>query len=51
MMFETTPVKDLLIFRPKRHGDARGFFAETWSRDAFAAEGLSSFQRGMSRQC
>jgi dTDP-4-dehydrorhamnose 3,5-epimerase len=40
MMFETTPVKDLLIFRPKRHGDARGFFVETWSRGAFAAEGL-----------
>jgi dTDP-4-dehydrorhamnose 3,5-epimerase len=40
-MFETTPIKDLLIFRPKRHGDARGFFSETWSRDAFAAQGLA----------
>jgi dTDP-4-dehydrorhamnose 3,5-epimerase len=38
-MFETTPIKDLLIFRPKRHGDARRFFSETWSRDAFAAHG------------
>lgn len=38
-MFETTPIEDLLIFRPKRRGDARGFFSETWSRDAFAAHG------------
>ena len=38
-MFETTPIEDLLIFRPRRHGDARGFFSETWSRDAFAAHG------------
>ncbi len=39
-MFETTPIEDLLIFRPSRHGDTRGFFSETWSRDAFAAQGL-----------
>ena len=39
-MFETTPIEDLLIFRPRRHGDKRGFFSETWSRDAFAAHGL-----------
>ena len=32
MAVETTPLKDLLIFRPTRHGDARGFFSETWSR-------------------
>jgi dTDP-4-dehydrorhamnose 3,5-epimerase len=38
-MFETTPIEDLLIFRPKRRDDARGFFSETWSRDAFAARG------------
>ena len=25
-MFETTPIGDLLIFRPARHRDARGFF-------------------------
>ena len=39
-MFETTPIEDLLIFRPSRHGDTRGFFSETWSRDAFTARGL-----------
>ncbi|MEO0994872.1 MAG: dTDP-4-dehydrorhamnose 3,5-epimerase [Pseudomonadota bacterium] len=40
-MFETTPIPDLLIHRPTRHGDARGFFAETWNKAAFAAEGLT----------
>ncbi|NIP77286.1 MAG: dTDP-4-dehydrorhamnose 3,5-epimerase, partial [Xanthomonadales bacterium] len=32
MNVETTPLADLLIFRPARHGDERGFFSETWSR-------------------
>lgn len=39
-MFETTPIPDLLIVRPKRFGDHRGFFSEVWKREAFAAEGL-----------
>ncbi len=39
-MFRTTPIDDLLIICPRRHEDARGFFSETWSRDAFAAAGL-----------
>ncbi|MGF1502272.1 MAG: dTDP-4-dehydrorhamnose 3,5-epimerase [Paracoccaceae bacterium] len=39
-MFETTPIPDLLVVRPKRHGDHRGFFSEVWSRRAFEAEGL-----------
>jgi dTDP-4-dehydrorhamnose 3,5-epimerase len=39
-MFETTPIRDLLIFQPKRHEDARGFFEESWSREAFATAGL-----------
>jgi dTDP-4-dehydrorhamnose 3,5-epimerase len=30
----------VLILRPKRHGDARGFFSETWNRVAFADAGL-----------
>ena len=40
-MFETTPIADLLVVRPRRHGDARGFFSEVWSRRAFEAEGLA----------
>lgn len=40
-MFEKTPLPDLTIVRPKRHGDARGWFSETWSRRAFEDAGLS----------
>ncbi|SOB81052.1 dTDP-4-dehydrorhamnose 3,5-epimerase [Sphingomonas guangdongensis] len=32
------PVK---LVRPKRHGDARGWFTETYNRDTFAALGIS----------
>lgn len=39
-VFETTPLAGLTVVRPKRHGDARGFFSEVWSRAAFAAAGL-----------
>ncbi|MCR5878320.1 dTDP-4-dehydrorhamnose 3,5-epimerase [Phenylobacterium sp. J367] len=31
---------ELLLITPKRHGDARGWFAETWSTRAFEAAGL-----------
>jgi dTDP-4-dehydrorhamnose 3,5-epimerase len=31
---------DVLLITPKRHGDARGWFSETWSRRAFEAAGL-----------
>ncbi len=40
-MFETTPIPDLLVIRPKRHGDDRGFFSETWSRARFEEAGLA----------
>jgi len=40
-VFETTPIPDLLVVRPARHGDARGFFSETWSARAWAAQGLA----------
>ncbi len=39
-MFETTPLPDLLVVTPSRHGDGRGWFAETWSRAAWEAAGL-----------
>lgn len=31
---------EVLLITPKRHGDARGWFVETWSRRAFADAGL-----------
>ena len=34
-------IPEVLLITPKRHGDARGWFAETWSRRAFEAAGLN----------
>jgi len=31
---------EVLLITPKRHGDARGWFTETWSRRTFQAAGL-----------
>ncbi len=31
---------DVLLITPKRHGDARGWFSETWSRKSMLAAGL-----------
>ena len=39
-MFETTPIADLLILRPERQMDARGFFSETWSGKLWRERGL-----------
>ncbi|PWC35727.1 dTDP-4-dehydrorhamnose 3,5-epimerase [Azospirillum sp. TSO22-1] len=32
MIVERLDIPDVVIFKPKRHGDARGFFSETYSR-------------------
>lgn len=41
-MTSITPlsIPEVLLITPKRHGDARGWFAETWSRRAMAEAGL-----------
>jgi len=39
-VFETTPISGLLIVTPVRHGDARGFFSETWNAGAWRARGI-----------
>ena len=43
-MTTVTPLAlaEVLLITPKRHGDARGWFSETWSRKAFAAHGLEA---------
>jgi len=43
-MTTVTPlaIADVLLITPKRHGDARGWFAETWSRKALAAVGVDT---------
>ncbi|MGJ8597952.1 dTDP-4-dehydrorhamnose 3,5-epimerase [Sulfitobacter sp.] len=41
-MLDITPtdIPDLLVLTPKRHGDARGFFSESWNRMRMAEHGL-----------
>ncbi len=40
MQVETTPIPGLLLLTPRRFGDARGYFAETWNRKTLAAAGV-----------
>ena len=44
MNHERLRIPDIVLFTPKRNGDARGFFSETFRQDAFdAAAGPSIF--------
>lgn len=45
MGLEVTPLDIPAVLRivPQRFGDARGFFSETYNRDAFAAAGIDTF--------
>jgi dTDP-4-dehydrorhamnose 3,5-epimerase len=40
MKIEASALADVLMITPKRFGDARGFFSETYSKPAFADAGL-----------
>jgi len=40
MEIRRTSLADVLIITPRRFGDARGFFSESWNRRAFAQAGL-----------
>ena len=40
MLIEQTPLQGVLILTPARHGDARGFFSESWSRKVLAGHGI-----------
>ena len=40
MKVERCAIRDDLLIEPVRHGDARGFFSEVWSRRALAAQGF-----------
>ncbi|ACG79750.1 dTDP-4-dehydrorhamnose 3,5-epimerase [Phenylobacterium zucineum HLK1] len=35
-------LSDVLLITPKRHGDARGWFSETWSRRAMSEAGVEA---------
>lgn len=40
MEFTTTALPEVRLIRPVRHGDSRGYFAETWNRETLRAHGL-----------
>lgn len=40
MKIETTDLPGVLVLTPARHGDARGFFSESWNRARMAGAGL-----------
>ncbi len=42
MQIEPTILADVLIITPKRFGDDRGWFSETWNAATFAAQGIST---------
>ena len=39
-MFEKLAIPEVILVTPKRHGDARGFFSETFRADTFAEAGI-----------
>ena len=42
MKIEPTTIRDVYIITPDVHEDARGFFMETYRKDAFAAAGITA---------
>ena len=42
MKLENTPLSGLMLITPRRHGDHRGFFAETYSQQAYAEHGVNA---------
>lgn len=41
VQFERTSLPDVVILTPARHGDARGFFSESWNRARLTEHGLT----------
>jgi dTDP-4-dehydrorhamnose 3,5-epimerase len=42
MIFECTDIEGVVLVKPDRFPDERGYFARTWGEDVFAAHGLST---------
>ena len=40
MQIEATAIPDVVVITPKRHGDARGFFSESWNRKTLREAGV-----------
>ena len=41
MQIETTALDGVLVLTPRRFGDARGFFSESWNRKTLADKGIT----------
>lgn len=41
MLIEHTALEGVMILTPQRHGDARGFFSETWNRKRLQEAGIN----------
>ena len=41
MKAEATPLSGVTLIKPTVHGDARGFFLETWHAERYAEAGIS----------
>jgi dTDP-4-dehydrorhamnose 3,5-epimerase len=42
MQIERSEIPDILLVKPTKHGDQRGFFSETFRVDVFAAHGIEA---------
>ena len=42
MEFEPLSIPDVVLVKPRKFGDERGFFMETWERNKFAAGGIDA---------
>ena len=42
MQIERLDIPDILLVKPTKHGDQRGFFSETFRADVFAAHGVDA---------
>jgi len=42
MHFQPTPIPCVVVVRPERFEDERGFFARAWAKDAFEEQGLNT---------
>ena len=41
MSFVRQAIQDVVLVTPQKHGDARGFFSETWQSDRFETAGIA----------
>lgn len=42
MYFEPVPIPGVVVVRPERFEDERGFFARAWAKDVFEEQGMST---------